>query len=650
MKLLHKVPAAIAVLAVGLGLAACSTAGGGAGAGGSPPANPTGTPKSGGVAYFAEAPSSVPNFIFPYTNFSVCSTTNIAQFQYLLYRPLYSYGNSGSPVVSAEYSLAAPPVYSNGNKTVTIALKPYRWSDGEQVTAQDVVFWLNMEKVEGAGYCGYVPGTLPDDIASVSTPNERTVVLQLKGPVNPQWYTNNELAEITPLPMAWDISAKGQRHGSQACGTASFNAEVVAVTDKGQVGSGSVAASCTAVYDFLETQAGYNPKTAKTFNAQASYASNPIWQVVDGPWRLVTYDSNGYMAFKPNPSYSGPVKARLAEFVELPFTSDTAEYNSLLAGKIDVGYLPAQDITSNAKSPTEPGPNASRLVGRFNLINAPFWQINYFPYNFNSTADNGLAGRIMKQAYFRQAFQELVDQPVIISKVYKGYGYPTYGPVPVYPKNPFASSYETSNPYLYNPAKAKATLSSHGWTINPNGADVCKNGSKCGVPTGTKLNLSLVYASGVTALDQAMAAEISSWRSAGINVTSTQATFDTVIGDAVPCPSKSTPASSCTWDLANWGGGWIFAPDYYPSGEDLFSPGAAANVGSYDSSRAVSLIHSTDYTNTSLNQYENYLTANPPVVWQPVAETAVEIMNKLGGVTPINPLTNINPEDWYFTK
>ena len=43
---------------------------------------------AGGTAYFAEAPSSVPNFIFPYVNFSYFSTTNISQFQYLLYRPL----------------------------------------------------------------------------------------------------------------------------------------------------------------------------------------------------------------------------------------------------------------------------------------------------------------------------------------------------------------------------------------------------------------------------------------------------------------------------------------------------------------------------------------------------------------------------------
>ncbi len=27
---------------------------------------------------------------------------------------------------------------------------------------------------------------------------------------------------------------------------------------------------------------------------------------------------------------------------------------------------------------------------------------------------------------------------------------------------------------------------------------------------------------------------------------------------------------SCNWDMGNWGGGWTFVPDYYPTGETLF--------------------------------------------------------------------------------
>ena len=33
--------------------------------------------------------------------------------------------------------------------------------------------------------------------------------------------------------------------------------------------------------------------------------------------------------------------------------------------------------------------------------------------------------------------------------------------------------------------------------------------------------------------------------------------------------------------MENWGAGWIFAPDYYPSGEAIFQTGAGSNSGDY---------------------------------------------------------------------
>ena len=49
---------------------------------------------------------------------------------------------NGQPTVNNSLSLANPPMF-NGDK-VTITLKHYMWSNGTQVTAQDVMFWLNM--------------------------------------------------------------------------------------------------------------------------------------------------------------------------------------------------------------------------------------------------------------------------------------------------------------------------------------------------------------------------------------------------------------------------------------------------------------------------------------------------------------------------
>ncbi len=78
-------------LVVGLLLAACGSAGssnggGGGGGGGSQEQS----------IYFAEGPGANPNYIFPYMGCAYFSVSNINQFQFLMYRPLYWFGLGAS--------------------------------------------------------------------------------------------------------------------------------------------------------------------------------------------------------------------------------------------------------------------------------------------------------------------------------------------------------------------------------------------------------------------------------------------------------------------------------------------------------------------------------------------------------------------------
>lgn len=617
-----------------LALAAC---GGGGGGGSTNASGGGGTKQVGGTAYWAESPQATPNYIFPFAQFADFSVANLTQFQELMYRPLYWFGKGAAPVLDIARSLATSPVYSNGNTVVTIHLKGWKWSNGETITAQDVVFWLNMMQVEKGVWAGYVPGTLPDDVKSISA-NGTTLKITTTAPVNPNWFTYNELSQITPMPMAWNLTAAGKKG---MCGTASFTSVTVTKNSKGTIIPVSAAAkSCAAVYTYLDAQA----------KKISTYVGSPLWSVVDGPWTLQHMDTSGNVTFVPNTKYSGPQKPTLAKFIEVPYTSDDSEFNALAANKLDVGYLPTQDITSDASAPVSdpcnltPGANNPRL-SNFNVVPVFPWSINYFPYNFQSTANNGTAGKVFSQLYFRQALQELVNQPLYIKQIDKGYGEPTYGPVPVCPTNTFATSQEKANPYTYSQAKAINLLKSHGWNVKPNGTTTCADAAKCGVPAGTPLNFTLQYASGTQAITQLMNAEKSSWAAAGINIKLTTSTFNTVIGVAVPCSG-----SSCTWQLENWGAGWIFAPDYYPSGEDLFQTGASSNGGSYSDPKADTLIKATTQGNANLSAYQNYLAQQLPVVFQPNPVTVAEVNKHLVGVTPINALLTLNPEDWYFTK
>ena len=604
------------------------------------------TKVKGGTAYFAEPPGGSPNYIFPFAPFRYFSVDNLSQFQMLMYRPLYWFGNGSNPTINLSDSLAKYPTFSNGGKTVTVDLNSYKWSDGETVTSQDVVFWMNFMKLEKDTWAGYVPGTIPDDVASISTPNAKTVVFKLTGSVNPYWWVYNELSQITPLPMAWDVTTLSQKAGAQSCGKASYGSVVAKSTKAGIVPGNAIAKSCVNVFDFLSKEAGYDPTNPKgSNNAFATYATNKLWQVVDGPWHLTSFSPSGLLTMKPNPSYSGPVKPTLSAFTELPFTSGTSEFNDLVTGNISVGYIPSEDITVAAPSPTKVGPNNSRVSGKYNLVPWYTWGITYFPLNFNSVDDGGHAGAIYHQLYFRQVLQMLINQPLLIKKIIKGYGVPGYGPVPVLPKNSFVTKFEEKNPYPYNPAKAKSLLVEHGWTINANGTDVCATASKCGVPKGTPLNFQMLYSSGNEAVIQTVDDEVSSWSAVGIHVTATAETFDEVYGTSLPCKG-----STCTWSMS-WWGGWSYSPDYWPSGEDLFETGAASNAGSYSNSFMDSLIKATNFGTSTLDHWENYTATVLPVIWEPSgAYELIEVAKNLQGVTPLNPLLMLTPENWYFTR
>jgi peptide/nickel transport system substrate-binding protein len=596
----------------------------------------SGSSGNGTTATYAEAAQTPPNYIFPFMSLAFFTVNNINQFQQLMYRPLYWFGNGNTPNLLPSLSLAQNPVYSNGGSTVVVNLKPYKWSNGETVTAQDVMFWMNMLHAQKANWAAYSAGAMPDDLSSVVANSPTQLTFTVTGKVNSYWFTYNELSQITPMPVAWDITAPGAKAGSGGCSAAPY---------------GTADAACTAVYTFLSKQAGYNPANPNaTNNSFSTYATNPIWQVVDGPFRLTHFDATGNVTMVPNPTYSGPIKPTIKKFIELPYTSDSAEYNALVGGQVNVGYLPSQDITATTSNPLEAGPNNPRL-SNFNLDPLYTWSINYFPYNFDSTGDNGNAGKIFQQLYFRQAFQDLVDQPLYIKKLYHNYGINTYGPVPVYPANNFASSFEKSNPYPYDPTKAKSLLESHGWKVVPGGTSTCSKpgtaADECGagIPAGAQLAFVLQYASGTTITANTMNAEKSSWSQAGINITLTSASFNSVVGTAVPCPT------GCAWQLQNWGAGWVFAPDYYPTGESIFQSGAGSNSGNYSDATNDANIIATNTTDVNLVKYENYLATNLPVVYQPNYVTAMtEIQKGLSGVTPQSPLWAINPENWRWNS
>ena len=85
-------------LAVGAGVVALALAA--AGCAGSSSSTTGTTPVSGGTATWAELPSDTPNYIFPFTSSEFISVSNLEDFGYLMYRPLYWFGTGSAPTMN----------------------------------------------------------------------------------------------------------------------------------------------------------------------------------------------------------------------------------------------------------------------------------------------------------------------------------------------------------------------------------------------------------------------------------------------------------------------------------------------------------------------------------------------------------------------
>lgn len=348
--------------------------------------------------------------------------------------------------------------------------------------------------------------------------------------------------------------------------------------------------------------------------------SNPVYKVVDGPYDIEKAVINGYYTYVANPHYDGAHPAKIKTVTYLYSTSSAAEFAQLRTHKIDLAGLPFSLYSSRKE-----------LTG-YRLVSQKIFAFFYLPLNFRSNA-YGIGG-LFNKLYVRQALQMGIDQPGIIKTMYHGYALPSIGPVPEEPPNAY---YDTGlkNPYPYNPAKGKRLLESHGWTMQ-NGV-MTKN--------GLKLAFNLLYSTGSTTFDNMAELMKSDWAQEGIDV-SLQPIGGQAFGDIIGSASQSSK-----WAMAG-GFGWIYVPDFYPSGGELFLPSAGFNLGAYDSPTMNRLIADTYLGGTPaqvkqrFDAYQVYAAENLPGLFVPTPDNLTEVAtfvkgyrsnyNPILGYTPIN--------------
>jgi peptide/nickel transport system substrate-binding protein len=568
------------------------------------------TPPS--VVSYALGPGQTPSQIFPLVPSSVADPTELYYFVNEMYESLYWYQDGTHLSVNPALSLAKLPKFSvdNGHTVATITLKDDDWSDGQPITSRDVEFWMRLLVAEKAKWWDYSPGEFPDNVIAQHYINQHTFSFEFNKVYNTTWILDDQLFQVIPIPQhAWDRTSSG-----------------------GAIGNYDLtSAGAASVYNYLD----------KAGSDESTMANDPLWQVVDGPWKILKFSSaTGYALLRRNTEEDSPgPRPKINELALDPFTSDAAEFDALRSGSVDYGYLPSADVNQ-----------AAYFRNKGYKISPEYsWAITYMPLNLDNTSD---VGPIMKQLYVRQALQHLIDVPQYIKRVYQGYAKACYGPVPCAGDTKVTQSAELHDPYPYSTSAAKHLLSEHGWAVHPGGTTTCSRpgtgANECGddIPAGAKLSFNSLYPAGLVDVQNEMEALKSEFSSAGVQVSLRSAPYFTVLDDIDPCV-KST-GLDCTWDIGNWQNPTSWNFQGYPSGELAFACGSYDNAGNYCNATNQSNIAHT-LTGSGLQPlytYERYLEYQVPVLWLPDPPAQISVISPhLHGVEQ-SPMTLLNTQSW----
>jgi peptide/nickel transport system substrate-binding protein len=581
---------------------------------------PTGTPKTGGIVSQGQLTGQTPTYIFPIAPGANTSTGTISLLAEL-FMPLYAGPTGAIPKVDEALSAANTPIFSDGDTTVTIPIKPgLKWSNGAPIVANDVVFWFDLLqaaiKESPANWGQFSPGLMPQNVKSITTSGKYDVVMHLTGPYNPGFFLNNNLSDtdnVYPLPStAWNIDAAGGPHLTDWQNNPAVDKKI---------------------YDYLNKEGG----------AVADFATNPLWKDVSGPFKMTSFSAtNSSYTLAPNPSYGGSPKAIMSQVQVETYTGFTSELDALRSGSVDVAV--GIDPSQLAEAP------ALKSQG-IDIYGGPGWGWFGGIINFKDKTDD--FNNVISQLYIRQAIDYLIDEPAIITGVYKTAAVPAYTEVPTAPFSPYAPSSAGKPAFPYNPNTAVAMLKAHGWKVVPGGRTTCAkagtSASECGagIPVGTPI--AFVWANQPESVQTTGALESEvvaseAKQAAGIDITLQTKTFNFLTSnynDQNPAAAKYTN----DWGVNNYGG--LFT-DYYPTAEGVWNVGGGFNLGDFDDAAATALMNDSvhDGSPNAIKVEAAYIQTHLPVFFMPDADYLLAVnTNKVAGPPP--GWTGLTQQQWF---
>lgn len=450
------------------------------------------------------------NSFFPILPGSAYSVAN-SQATMMTYAPLVMV--SSSDTVDMTDSLLQSFTASNNDQTFTVTIKPWKWSDGTNVTAGDVAWTANLMiqsctmKTPPFAYggCGFgglaASGSGHASWKTVVATGPNTVVFTTDMPANPNWFELNALGQIVPVPQhVWDI------------------------------GNGDWTADLTNIN--------------KIYNTPTS----PEFKVVDGPYTFSKEVPNQYQEWVPNPKYSGTQKAT-ATIILQQVASDAARFADMKTGKINLAALPTSLFSSQGQ-----------LKGLFNSLKIVHGGFCMWGMILN-WANNQYVGTAMADKNVRAALEMALDKNalgLIGASGHQGW----YGvmdsaipPVPVALVNSVFGVTSIADPYPYNPTAAIALLKSDGYSLV--GGVMTKGNVKLAFPYD--------YESGSSEQQNVAVLVQKDWAAIGVQATPRPLPFNQLISQ-----DSDFPSGQPTKWVVNDYGGWCYEPNFYPTGYGMW--------------------------------------------------------------------------------
>jgi len=320
-----------------------------------------------------------------------------------------------------EPRLAYMPVVSNHGLTYTFKLRPnLKWSDGQPLTADDVIFTL---------------GVIFDP--KIECPNRENMLIDTPQPNGKSKQIAFQYKELDKQTVQFTLPAPW--------------------------------APADAVFGGFQIMPKHVMEPiykAGKFNSAFSVDTPPAQLVSCGPFVMSGYAPGQRITFKPNAYFW----KRGAKGQALPYLSSvryviTPDLNSMVlnfrGGGSDVLDVPASLY-----------PPIARYAVRDNytmVSKGPDWGFAYLTFNMNPTSTMSKTPVLMhlfQDQRFRQAVSYAIDRQRLADTVFRGLAHPLWGP-----DTPADTIY--ANPqirqYPYNPAKAAELLAQMGMTKGPDG-------------------------------------------------------------------------------------------------------------------------------------------------------------------------------------